>query len=612
MKWHLTILAMLVGLMGFEQAILVARAAVPAQDAVRYVAMAQMIEKEGLLASLPHVPEQPLFPILAWLTHAALATAWPDCSWATAVQLAAAWPLLLCVVPVYATLRRWLGEGAAIAGTLLFCSLGEVARLGADGLSDSTHLLCFCLAIWALSTCGLAKHAAAKGEAGCGRSPLARRGGQESISANDPSISNADGPKSTPDPFAPPSCVALGGAVLLAGIAIGLAVLTRAESLTLLPALALIGIGSTIAGRRTIGEVSNVNREEEPVVPPWPSRITSRSGRRSAFSTALFAVGLLIAWGPYAAVVGAERAMDRLLGRQGPAIGQTLNLSEATCPEPHSSVVVPRTFPDGQPLTFSKKESTVSSRFQGYPAAMVELGRELARTLPYWVGNLALIGLWVRRKSLGPFDCLALSFSLLLITAALLYAVQVGYLSSRHLLLLTPFAAGWAGVGALELGNRLTAWVGRHGWLAADSPRWRFSATAWSVVVLATIAGLPRVLAPLHASRSGHREAAQWLASAAAASGSVLDTRGWTALYTARPTYRFDAAEQALADPRLAWLVVERSEVEFDSQRGRTLRHLTASFGELVQAFRPPGQQRPRDDVLLYRLRSPSALTSDL
>jgi hypothetical protein len=202
-----------------------------------------------------------------------------------------------------------------------------------------------------------------------------------------------------------------------------------------------------------------------------------------------------------------------------------------------------------------------------------------------------------------------LSFSVLLMVVALLHAAQVGYLSSRHLLLLTPFAAGWAGVGALELGNRLAAWFRKSACFSLETRSWRYSAVTGSVVALATVAGLPRALAPLHVSRAGHRQAAQWLASATG--GSVLDTRGWTGLYTARPTYRFDAAEQAFADRRLAWLVVERAEVEFDSSRGRTLRHLTSSFGVPIHAFRPRGENSPRDDVLVYRLRPSTALTSD-
>jgi hypothetical protein len=288
MKRQFTILVTLAGFVGLQQAILVGRAVVPAQDAVRFVAMAQMIEAEGVLASLPQLPEQPLFPILVWLTHAALASLFADVTWAVAVQVAAAWPLFVCVVPVYGTLRRWIGEPAAISGTLLFFSLSEVSRIGADGLGDSTHLCCFCLAIWAIS-------ASVCGDAARGLAAVVPMFG--------------------------------------AGLALGLAILARAESWVMLPALAIAGCKVRLPARRLF------------------------------FGGALLSVGLVLACAPYWAILGTREGMDQLRAGRGSEIGEVLNSGGETA---SLDSALRWTAADGEPNTFSKKESTVTSRFRGY------------------------------------------------------------------------------------------------------------------------------------------------------------------------------------------------------------------------------------------------------
>jgi hypothetical protein len=96
---------------------------------------------------------------------------------------------------------------------------------------------------------------------------------------------------------------------------------------------------------------------------------------------------------------------------------------------------------------------------------------------------------------------------------------------------------------------------------------------------------LPQTLAPLHASRLGHRQAAEWLASQPEKQEAVLDTRGFTSLFSGRPTYTFEQAKRALRNPRLAYIVVECRELQYDSRRGRTLRQLLATGGQRVACF---------------------------
>jgi hypothetical protein len=122
---------------------------------------------------------------------------------------------------------------------------------------------------------------------------------------------------------------------------------------------------------------------------------------------------------------------------------------------------------------------------------------------------------------------------------------------------------------------------------------------AWLLVAAAVLGCLARTLKPLHASRTAHRQAATWLAATATSPGAVLDTRGWTALYSGRLTYRPEAARVALADPRLAYVVVQRSELELGSRRSQALQQLLAQSAEPTARFRD-GSDRSRD-VLIYR-----------
>jgi hypothetical protein len=151
-RHQLLILAGLTAVCIGVQAVVVRRAVVPGLDAVRFVRIARSIGNRGLMDTVRWESEQPLYPAWLWVVHSArqrvLGVA--DPLWVTSAQWAAAVPLVLAVTPLFRLLRRLVGPAAAVAGTLLFCVLPEVSRLGADGISDSTHLLFFCVAFWAI------------------------------------------------------------------------------------------------------------------------------------------------------------------------------------------------------------------------------------------------------------------------------------------------------------------------------------------------------------------------------------------------------------------------------------------------------------------------------
>ncbi len=197
-KRQIGIVAALVVLAALVQAVVIGRARVPSLDAVRFVGIAQAIDQQGLVETLRTEPQQPLFPVWVWTVHRTLDGA---ATWVTSVQLAAAIPVVLSVVPLYLLLMRLVGTAAATAGTFFYCLLPEVARLGADGISDSTHLLFFCTAAL----------------------PLAAL-------------------QQTTNPLRH----------LLAGIAIALALLTRLEIVVLLAAWAIVTMAGQFSARHRI------------------------------------------------------------------------------------------------------------------------------------------------------------------------------------------------------------------------------------------------------------------------------------------------------------------------------------------------------------------------
>jgi len=90
---------------------------------------------------------------------------------------------------------------------------------------------------------------------------------------------------------------------------------------------------------------------------------------------------------------------------------------------------------------------------------------------------------------------------------------------------------------------------------------------------------------PLHSSRTGHRAAAQWLAKNAQRGDRVVDTLGWTGLYSGLATVPYAESRAEFLRPELRYLVVEDRELSFSSRRSRTIQHLLERGGTRVASF---------------------------
>lgn len=534
-------LAAVVGLAACIQAGVVARAIVPAQDAIRFAAEAQRIRQFGLTTFVRSQSSPPVFPTLVAAVDRGLSAvggARPD-RWARAVQLTGAGSLVLAVAPVFLSGWRIGGLGAGWCAAGMFLTLPDVARLGGDGLGDATQLLLLAVAWWCVVE------------------------------------SFATGGSTTRQPRSVLWLTA-------AGLAVSLGVLTRTESLVGLVALGIAGL--VYAVRPTFGP-------QRSSAPSGPSRWTPLAA--CGLGVALVAVP----FGAWAKVDSPSQARDRLLGRDDadPQAGEfsshvTLVVGDV---RPMSLATTPGMLA-ATDEALALKDSGPSSRVLGWRAALVGIAEELARLLCLvWPVAIAWGYADARAGSWRPLVIATIGCVALYLVCAAAVAAERGYLTSRHLAPLVVPLAGWAGLGLAR------AIVG-----LAHQPHGSGTRAARAGLALgcgfSAVVGLIAVWRPLHPSHVAHRRAAAWLAAQTGGDpGSVLDTRAWTALYSGRPTYRYDAVRAAWADPRLGSLVCERGEFDRATPRGATLRRLVAERGARLRAF-PGPSDAPERDVLVF------------
>jgi len=546
-KQHVLILLALMGLATMVQVLVTRRATVTGLDTVRFVGIAKAIDRDGILPVIRTEREHCLFPVWLWAVHEALerVIGASRLSWGLSAQLAAAIPLVVGVVPLYLMILRLIGSAAAVAGCFFYCLLPEVARMGADGISDSSHMLLFIVAFWAMVEY-LGK-------------PVTESSG--SVAAN-----------ATVQHVAKPPGRRLGSPcwLLLAGAAAAMAVLARMEILVLVAAFWLVLIlFQSMPGRRR----------------PWPHLATAGG---------CFAIGLAIILGPYLAAVDSltpHQALARLLGRHE---------VENSIGEEDKSHTQWR-LAGGEPMAFAVREPNISIRQRGIKAAVILFGKKLADAMGYWIGALALFGAArLRRGRPSDADRFIQVFFAVFALVVIGFSAAEGYLTTRHLVPLVVAGIASAGFGAVEFGRWLSDLTA--GW--RRGPGIQDSGLVWScgVVLLAGTLCLPQTLMHLHFSRLGYRQAAQWLATEADTPGKVLDTLGWTGLYSGRDTYGFERARAALEDRQLAYIVLERRELGFDSVRSRTLRCVLRVAGEPIAEFPAATLRRPNQrPVLVYR-----------
>lgn len=538
------LIAGLVGFSSLVQVFIISRAVSTEYDTLRFVATARSIAEQGLIPTLRAGSEQPLFPMAVWLVHelaerTAGESRW---LWVLSAQVAAAIPLVLAIVPIYLLSVRLVGQAAGLAGALLFCVLPEASRLGGDGISDSTHLLFLCAALWAVAVYLMGTD----------------QNGEPCT------------PTSQHPPYHPRSPLWL----LLAGLSVGIATLARMEVLVLPAAVVLLLVLLQMTER--YGQ-------------PW-LKITAAIG--------CLAVGMGLVLGPYLLVAEAtapRAAVARILGHGQP--------KPAIQPSP-SVPPTELQLADGQPMSFAHKDPSIQTRRRGLGAVAELCGQELADAFGYWIGPFALLGLWqLRRTLVRPVDWFDFLFIILYGLAAAWFASREGYLSSRHLLAIVVLGIGCGGYGLLATGRWIGVRLFGTGGGDSRLARLLCPALPWLAVATAGAACLVESSTPLNHTYQYHRQAAEWIARQADVPGEVLDTFGLTSLYSGRPTWPYRDAPAVLGRPDLAYVVVENRELEFPTRRGQTLRTLLEAAAEPVVRFAEPATEPSERTVVVYRWR---------
>ena len=294
--------------------------------------------------------------------------------------------------------------------------------------------------------------------------------------------------------------------LVFAGATLALGLLCRAEA-----AIVLLAVAATLVIEGLF--VRSMNR---------PSLVRAEAS---------LALGVAIVLGPYLAMCGActpAAAVERLIGRRGPDDMAPLNATAAEAARVASIASKPNwQLPDGRPMVFGRKDFSSSTRFKGLASAAFELLREMAQSLHYVLGLLALVGFCSMRAVVHrPIGRLLVILYALYTAAALYVSWQSGYLSGRHLLPLVTIALPWAAVGVWQLAALGAGLLRRH-----FGTRFEPSLVAGGMVALLVIGCLGSTLGPLHTSRVGHCQATDWLTSPQARAGAVLDSMGLTALY---------------------------------------------------------------------------------
>ena len=169
-----------------------------------------------------------------------------------------------------------------------------------------------------------------------------------------------------------------------------------------------------------------------------------------------------------------------------------------------------------------------------------------------------------------------------------------GYLSHRHMMSLVITLIPWAAWRYQCLLDRICQQfvrsVGGRGVVTA----------LFAALLLAP--GIVAQSKPIHASRMGHWAAGQWLAQHMDEQEAVLDTRCWAGFLSGRVSYGPWHITQALADPRLGYIVVEQRELDAPSPRAQRLGEWLGEHASLLERF-PKTPDGITDEVLLYRFR---------
>lgn len=276
-----------------------------------------------------------------------------------------------------------------------------------------------------------------------------------------------------------------------AGLFAGLAYLVRPEGLIVVFALGVVFLGLRIRGVWT-----------------W---------RPMLIRSFALAAGLLVAGGPYVAIIGKlsnkPTAGDIMRGEDHP----TWNRDQSQNAAPGVNVPLAEWWN-------SENEKGIFSHRSIW--AVKALTMELLKTSFYVLPLFALLGLFWMRSCIYHDAAIALLVILAGLYLLMLWVVgsRAGYVAERHTLLIVLCGSYFAATAMVTIGAKLRA---------IPSLAKVGSASLWTglIVVALVAAAIPGGMKPLHANRAGHRAAGLWIAKHRYPKDFIVDPFAWAEFY---------------------------------------------------------------------------------
>jgi 4-amino-4-deoxy-L-arabinose transferase-like glycosyltransferase len=231
------------------------------------------------------------------------------------------------------------------------------------------------------------------------------------------------------------------------------------------------------------------------------------------------------------------------------------------------------------------------------------IGVETVKGYQYVLAAPLLLGLWLSRKMLAssPAGWVLLFLCGLHLVVLWRLATVMGYVSDRHVLVLVFCGIFPAAAGCALLSNRLAdalAWLwGRYRRVTA--PGTQAGSLALLLLIGMTTFSLPEVLKPMHANRSGHREAGEWLAQHAQACDRIVDPFCWAHFFAGRVFVEGQDAEPPPGYQPLSYVIVEHADHEHVRLPMLAIAEEYAGFGRPVYHW-PENKAEESAKVLVY------------
>ena len=363
----------------------------------------------------------------------------------------------------------------------------------------------------------------------------------------------------------------------------GLAYLTRPEG-----ALLIVAVGLVLFGMQLTSKWRR----------PW---------RQVALCGASLALAAMVVGSPFAIIIGGfspKPTAKRMLNLSG-----EVNDNELPAPEG------PAAGRPTDPRAAREQLATPAALLAVYAPtrlhdrswwAFKAIAIELLKGYLYVISLPLLLGLWIFRKQFRTSPAVWLLLVLCGLHTVVLWRLAnvMGYISDRHVLLLVLCGLYPAAAGCIMLSNQLALgasllWARYRGRaaLTAGQTAW----LAWLLLAPMATIGIPEALKPMHANRSGHREAGQWLAEHAQPADQVFDPFCWAHYYAGRVFQEGAAPPLQPGYTPINYVIVERSNHEHIRLPDVPKLEKFASFGRPVYHW-PENKSEGNAKVLVYQV----------